>query len=177
MPSFALIRAADDLATALAGVIPPPSMTTDAIAQLINIFKTQAGKKKDEATLQRVLRENAQTDLFPQDIIKEYGLNNKVDTDGNVFCEVRRGMYGLPQAGVIAQELLTTRLHQAGYRQSKVTPGYWRHEWRPISFTLVVDDFGVKYINKTDIDHLISVLSQDYKIDTNWDGTRYLGLH
>jgi hypothetical protein len=27
-------------------------------------------------------------DLFPQDIIKEYGLNNKVDTDGNVFCEV-----------------------------------------------------------------------------------------
>ena len=49
-------------------------------------------------------------DLFPQDIIEEYGLNNKVDTDGNVFCEVRRGMYGLPQAGIIAQELLTTQL-------------------------------------------------------------------
>ena len=27
-------------------------------------------------------------DLFPQDIIKEYGLRNKVDADGNVFCEV-----------------------------------------------------------------------------------------
>ena len=47
-------------------------------------------------------------DLFPQDIIKEYRLNNKVDTDGNVFSKVRRGMYGLPQAGIIAQELLTT---------------------------------------------------------------------
>ena len=35
-------------------------------------------------------------DLFPQDIIEEYGLNNKVDTDGNVFCEVRRGMYSSP---------------------------------------------------------------------------------
>ena len=80
-------------------------------------------------------------------------------------------MYGLPQAGIIAQELLTTRLHQAGYRQSKVTPGYWRHEWRPISFTLVVDDFGVKYINKTDVNHLIRVLSQDCKIHTDWDGT------
>ena len=116
-------------------------------------------------------------ELFPQDIIKEYGLCNKVDTDGNVFCkEVRQKMYGLPQAGIIGQDLLTTQLHQAGYRQSKVTPGYWHHEWCPISFTLVVDDFGVKYINKTDVDHLTSVLSQDYKIDTDWDGTRYLGL-
>ena len=97
-------------------------------------------------------------ELFPQDIIDEYGLRDKVDTDGNVFCEVRRGMYGLPQAGIIAQELLTKRLHKAGYRQSKTTPGYWRHDWRPISFTLVVDDFGVKYINKDDVQHLASVL-------------------
>ena len=110
-------------------------------------------------------------DLFQQDIIKEYRLNNKVDADGNVFCKVRRGMYGLPQAGIISQELLTTQLHQAGYRQSKVTPGYWRHEWRPISFTLVVDDFGVKYIYKTNVNHLISVLSKDNKIDTDWDRT------
>jgi hypothetical protein len=27
-------------------------------------------------------------ELFPQDIIKEYGLINKVDADGNTFCEV-----------------------------------------------------------------------------------------
>ena len=106
-------------------------------------------------------------ELFPQDIIDEYGLQNKVDADGNVFCEVQWGMYSLPQAG---------QLHQAGYRQSTVTPGYWRQEWRLIGFTLVVDDFGVKFINKTDVDHLISVLSQDYNIDTDWNGTWYLGL-
>ena len=115
-------------------------------------------------------------DLFPQDIIDEYGLRDKVDADGNVFCEVRRGMYGLPQAGIIAQELLTKHLHKAGYRQSTITPGYWQHDWRPISFTLVVDDFGVKYINKEDVDHLSSILRQDYKIDMDWEGTRYLGL-
>ena len=113
-------------------------------------------------------------ELFPQDIIKEYKLRDKVDADGNVFCKVQFGMYGLPQAGIIAQELLTKQLHKAGYQQSKVTPGYWRHEWCPISFTLVVDNFGRKYINKTNIDHLTSVLSQDYKIDTDWEGTRYL---
>ncbi len=44
----ALIRAADNLTKALAGVIPPPNMTTDAINQLINIFKMQVEKEKDK---------------------------------------------------------------------------------------------------------------------------------
>ncbi len=48
--------------------------------------------------------------------------------------------------------------------------------WHPISFTLVVDNYGMKYINKNNVDHLTSVLKQDYKIDTNWEGTQYLGL-
>jgi hypothetical protein len=70
-------------------------------------------------------------------------------------------MYGLPQAGIIAQELLEERLLKAGYSQSKITPGYWKNEWRPISFTLVVDNLAsnilaksmssisYKYLNKT----------------------------
>jgi hypothetical protein len=62
MPSDALICAADNLTTAITGGIPPPNMTTNAIKQLIKIFKTQAEKEKDEATLQRVLRENAQAE-------------------------------------------------------------------------------------------------------------------
>jgi hypothetical protein len=41
-------------------------------------------------------------ELFPQDIINEYGLRDKADADGNVFCKVRCRMYGLPQAGIIA---------------------------------------------------------------------------
>jgi hypothetical protein len=57
-------------------------------------------------------------------------------------------MYGLPQAGIIAQELLAKRLKENGYSQSKTTPGLWKHEWRPVRFSLVVDNFGVKYIGK-----------------------------
>ena len=68
-------------------------------------------------------------ELFPEDIIQEYDLRNKVDATGNVHCEVQRGMYGLPQAGIITQELLEEQLLKAGYRQSKVTPGYWKHDW------------------------------------------------
>ncbi len=115
-------------------------------------------------------------ELFPPDIIDEYGLRDKVDADGSVFCEVQRGMYGLPQADILAQDLLTKRLYKAGYQQSKITPGYWHHEWCPISFTLVVDDFGVKYSNKEDVKHLVSVLKQDYKINVDWEGMQYLGL-
>jgi len=39
-----------------------------------------------------------------------------------------------------------------------------------------MDDFGVKYINKTDVNHLIQTLKQDYEIKENWEGTRYLGI-
>ena len=58
-PADALIRAADDLTEALTGVVPPPSMTRDAVDQLMTIFKQQANKAKDEATTQRVLTERA----------------------------------------------------------------------------------------------------------------------
>jgi hypothetical protein len=64
----------------------------------------------------------------------------------------------------------------AGYQQNKCTQWYWTHGWQLISFTLVVDDFGVKYINKDDVTHLLDVLQKDYELDTDWKGTRYLGL-
>ncbi len=99
-------------------------------------------------------------ELFPDD---------KVGSNGNVHCKVRQGMYGLPQAGIIAQELLEERLRKAGYTQSKITPGYWKHTCRPISFTLVVDDFGVKYFGKEHVHHLLQVLRQDYGIEEDWE--------
>jgi hypothetical protein len=37
-------------------------------------------------------------DLFPQDIIDKHNLRDNVDADGDVFCKVRHGMYGLPHA-------------------------------------------------------------------------------
>jgi hypothetical protein len=104
-------------------------------------------------------------DLFPQGIIDQYKLTNKVDHNENVHCKVRRGMYGLPQAGIIAQEVLQECLLAAGYSQSKLTPGYWKHEWRPISFTLVGYDFGIKYIGKEHIMHLIKTLKEHYEVE------------
>jgi hypothetical protein len=54
------------------------------------------------------------TDI-PDEIIKEYKLDQKVTTDGYIYTEIQKGVYGLPQAGIIAQELLADRLEKHGY--------------------------------------------------------------
>jgi hypothetical protein len=113
---------------------------------------------------------------FPEDVIAHYNLREKVTPDGYVYVECRRGMYGLPQSGILAQELLEKRLAAKGYHQSKITPGYWTHEWRPISFSLVVDDFGVKYVGEEHAQHLLDSIQEHYKCKAEWDGGRYLGL-
>jgi hypothetical protein len=49
----------DNLTSAIAGIIPPPNMTTDAINQLMHILKQQAKTAKNNATVQRVLKKPA----------------------------------------------------------------------------------------------------------------------
>jgi hypothetical protein len=44
-----------------------------------------------------------------EDIIEHYKLHDIATPDGYVYCEIQQGMYGLPQAGIIAQELLAKR--------------------------------------------------------------------
>jgi hypothetical protein len=47
--------------------------------------------------------------LFPDDIIKHYNLHEKA-LNGYVYMKIRRGMYGLPQPGILANKLLWNRL-------------------------------------------------------------------
>ena len=80
-------------------------------------------------------------------------------------------MYGLPQAGILAEKQLIHFLGSYGYAPVRHTPGLWRHSWRPISFCLVIDDFGVKYIGKEHADHLIQCLRNHYQeVDIDWGG-------
>ena len=90
--------------------------------------------------------------------------------------EIRKAIYGLPQAGVLANKLLKKRLAPAGYYEMPHTPGMWKHVSSPIAFTLVVDDFGVKYVNKKNADHLVAALKGKYKISKNLTGSLYCGI-
>ena len=113
---------------------------------------------------------------IPEDVIDHYQLRKIATPDGFVYCEIQKGMYGLPQAGIIAQELLAERLAKHGYHQSKTTPGLWTHDTRPIWFSLVVDDFGVKYVGEEHAQHLLNVVQKYYKCSCDWAGERYCGL-
>ena len=114
---------------------------------------------------------------MPEEIINEYKLREKANAKGFIFLSVHKGMYGLPQAGLLANELLEKRLNKHGYHQSKIVPGLWKHQTRPIQFALTVDDFGVKYIGKEHAIHLQKVLEEHYKVTTDWTGTRYICIH
>ena len=86
--------------------------------------------------------------LIPSDIIAHYNLNDLVDQDGWIYMEIIRGMYGLPQAGILANNLLSQRLINHGYYQVNQTPRLWIHVYITLSFTLLVENFGIGYVGR-----------------------------
>ena len=54
--------------------------------------------------------------------------------------------------------------------------GLWRHKWRPILFYLIVDDFGIEYVDKLHSDHLRDTLLDHYEITQDWTGSRLSGI-
>ena len=118
---------------------------------------------------------NLNLDIIPEEIVQQYNLHH-IANNGWVFCEIKKGMYGLPHAGKIANERLVAHLKQFGYAPVKFTPGLWRHRTKSITFTLVVDDFGIKYINYEDVLHLQNALRKIYDITTDKTGGLYCGL-
>jgi hypothetical protein len=54
--------------------------------------------------------------------------------------------------------------------------GLWYHESRLIFFTLVVDDFGLKYENKDDVNHLVASIKTTYTLTKDWSRDLYCGI-
>ena len=64
-----------------------------------------------------------------------------------------------------------------GYYEVAHTPGLWNHVTRPVQFSLVVDDFSVKYVGKENAEHLINAIkTEGYKLSIDWEGTKYCGI-
>jgi len=85
-------------------------------------------------------------------------------------------MYGLKQAARLAYDLLCERLALHGYAPSLLSPNIWGHKTRPTKFCLCVDDFGIKYFNNADIQHLLDALKQHYTVSCDWTGENYCGF-
>ena len=99
----------------------------------------------------------------------KYAVNGKV-----VLVKLTKGIYGLPQAALLAKQRLDTLLATHGYLETP-TLCLYKLVSRPIMLTLVVDDFGIKSHGQEHLDHLLNTLRTICTIKTG-DATKYLGM-
>lgn len=114
---------------------------------------------------------------LPPEILKEFDLYKYRDDKGSILFEISKSLYGLRQAGRVSQDRLLAHLAKHGYSQHPHVPCLFTHNKRNIMFTLVVDDFGIKYFNKADAEHLYTTLTKLYPVKTDYNATTYLGFH
>jgi hypothetical protein len=112
---------------------------------------------------------------FLEEIVDKYNLK-ALAVDGWVYIENRKGMYGLKQAGLLSNQLMQTRMAPFGYYPASHTPGLWLQKTRSISFSLIVDDFAIKYVGKQHAERFRNALLKTYELTTDWAAKVYSGI-
>ena len=92
------------------------------------------------------------------------------------MVEIRKGIYGLPQAGIIANNPLQKYLGKSDYFPCPTIPGVYKYKLFDTTFTLVVDDFGIKYTSKGYLLPILNCLRQFQTLNIDWKGELYIGL-
>ena len=145
-------------------------ITKDAKYMCVDIKNFYLGTPLDQFDYMRI-----PLTMFPDHVAQQYQLRGN-EKNGFIYVEIRKAIYGLPQAGALSNKLLKKQLAPAGYYEMPHTPGLWKHVSCPIAFTLVVDDFSVKYVGKKNANHLVAALKGTYKISEDWTGSLYCGI-
>lgn len=97
--------------------------------------------------------------------------------NNSVLFRVDKCMYGLPQAAYLSNKHLVTHLATADYIQDPNVPCLFTHSTSGLQFSLVVDDFGVKYTSIADLEHLVRTIELGgWKCKTDLTGSKYLGV-
>ena len=92
-------------------------------------------------------------EITPQEIVDAYNLTALVDNQWWIYMRIKKGMYGLKQARIITNQKLVKPMDPFGYNPVQHTPSLWIHDTRNTIFSLVVDNFCVKYSLTEDADH------------------------
>ena len=87
------------------------------------------------------------TKHVPQQFIDEYNLASVI-FNGYLYLKVVKGMYGLPQAGTLANKFLKICLAPHGYIECAHMPRLWKHITKQTTFPLWVNDFGTHYTHE-----------------------------
>lgn len=98
---------------------------------------------------------------IPQEHWDDLNCDIHIADDRCVQKEIRCGLCGLNEAGVLAFNQLLKKLAPHGCEPMPFTAGLWRHRIKRTTFVLCVDDFGAKCFSKTDAQHLIDALEAE----------------
>ncbi len=112
---------------------------------------------------------------IPDEFIDKYKLTGQ-DQVGWIYFEIRQGCYGLPQAGILANNLLRSCLEAKGFHEAASTTCLWCHKWWPIQFCLIVDNFGVEYVGLEHFNYLLSVLKKFHGVQYNMAGNKFADI-
>jgi hypothetical protein len=96
--------------------------TKDAATMMMDIKKYYVGTPLPRYEYMRMLLSR-----FPEEIVDKYNLK-ALAIDGWVYIEIRKGMYGLKQAGLLANQLLQKCLAPFGHYPARHTLGLWLHK-------------------------------------------------
>ena len=88
--------------------------------------------------------------------------------------KIRGGMYGLSQAGRLTYDKLVSHLVPYRYHPVHFTPSLQTHDKLKTTFTLIVDNFGIKYLAIKDIEHLKQALETKYTVTVDYSGRLYI---
>ena len=110
-----------------------------------------------------------------QESMHAHNLHDKV-YPGHICCEIHRGMYGLPQAGKVANNLLKKTSIRIWLPQKTLHSRMMEHSILPVHFILVVDDVGIKFVGKEHLQYLINILKMYYEIDVDYASNKYCGV-
>ena len=109
-------------------------------------------------------------------IIDHYNLQPLIH-NGYVYARIKKAWYGLKKSGEIVHDNLVAHLLKYGYKKAPWTDSPFLHATWNILFTLVVNDFGIKYTQKEDVDHLIASIRKKYLFKIDWDAKQHIGMH
>ena len=110
--------------------------------------------------------------LVPQAFMDKYALYEKLHKDC-IYFKISKVVYGLPQSVRTANDLLKQLV---GWFECMHISGLWCHNTIPVTFILVVDDFGIKYVGDKHDQHLINALQQHYTLEVYWEEKQYCGI-
>ena len=76
---------------------------------------------------------------------------------------------------MLAYQNISTLLKAGDYQPIIGSLGICKHKTRKTLFCLCVDDFGVKYYSKENVQHLHDTIAEQYTFKIDWSGNNFIG--